>query len=118
MSGHTPGPWRRYDGVHIVADDGPELDDHWNEKPSRNDLWITVSGQAEDADAQLVAAAPELLTVAQLVAKVKHLSAEQRALTDEEDEKRGFVLSADRRAAESELWRIVDDVLAKAEGRT
>jgi hypothetical protein len=58
MAGHTPGPWLLVDSPH------KREYSHWITAPQRQDLLIAavLTGHVEqDANAKLIAAAPELL---------------------------------------------------------
>lgn len=61
MSKHTPGPWipNRFDPsspMTVVAESG-----EWVCKVSSSGMWANQTPETEDANAQLIAAAPDLL---------------------------------------------------------
>lgn len=62
-------------------------------------------------------AAPDLLEVARLAAKIKTLREKRRQLSEEEEERQSFALYVDTTEAERKLWETVDAAIAKAEGK-
>ena len=60
MSGHTPGPWKWEDDNHVLwAQGGKKVID----AAPYEGMWL--AGENEEADARLIAAAPDLLEALQ-----------------------------------------------------
>lgn len=92
MIGHTPGPW--YVNDDCIEADGPE-------GPRDVTVAVVHLNASIDADARLIAAAPELLEA------LKSLFADWVMLVGED-------LRNDEVAL---LWKCCEDAVAKAEGR-
>jgi hypothetical protein len=99
MSKHTPGPWNvRFDGKHFNIDATPTGD-----KPEGQSFFIGYSGMADsEANARLIAAAPEMLEMLKGAAKT------MRQIL------RGDMMA---KITHADLGD-VEEVIAKAEGRT
>jgi hypothetical protein len=117
VSAHTPGPWRAVerhsDAVTVIDARGFEIAtaesmpilldyagklaiDHWGERPG--EAFIELSDEEQAANANLIAAAPDLLAAARL-AMVR-------------------LRNADPKGLGTDTYRALDAAIAKAEGRT
>jgi hypothetical protein len=92
---HTPGPWKasydRYERKHSFVGDGM-----WFGKIS----W-TVTSDRNEADARLIAAAPELLEALKLFVRAEKMARDGNPPQDAD-----------------ELIKLGDSAIAKAEGRS
>jgi hypothetical protein len=74
---HTPGPWTLEKNPPHTGDPDPELPPYWFiEKYDRNSEGFHIAAFLKDADALLIASAPELLKACK--AAVEHLEEELR----------------------------------------
>ena len=100
MSDHTPGPWKvveKYDSSEIWRDS-----DKWREQVA---LVPAINGPSE-SDAQLIAAAPDLLEACRAAAELLAQAQDQIETTE------GKVNEAMRFRAERDCWAAIE----KAEG--
>lgn len=116
MSGHTPGPWKWSQGIddwELVGADANRVMFRWND-PSGLRCGLVAGAQLKEADANLIAAAPDLLEALTSAVTVLESCATARngRCCDYVETRHGSMLRV------SELIESARKAIAKAEGRT
>lgn len=109
---HTPGPWRM--NGEIGADESKGIAPHlafYSIRDAKNDYIASTWGDPNEANARLIAAAPEMLEAAKAVTGMLELFIDEQQIKEAAD---GCARRVEEGAAKLEALRAA---IAKAEGR-
>lgn len=104
---HTPGPWSRQGQWQLRTDTGDWVDAECMEAPKWGIIgaWLDASSDESEANARLVAAAPELLESCRRLLEIVEAEYEADECPEDLDSWRAAV-------------QLASDAISKAEGRS